>query len=56
VHTTASDGTLTPTEVIELAVAEGVQVIGIADHDTVGGVAEALAAGARLGVEVVPAV
>lgn len=56
VHTTASDGTLTPTQVIELAVAEGVQVIGIADHDTVGGIAEALAAGNRLGVEVVPAV
>jgi predicted metal-dependent phosphoesterase TrpH len=56
VHTTASDGTLTSTEVIELAAAEGVRVISIADHDTMGGVAEALAAGARLGVEVVPAV
>lgn len=41
---------------IELAVAEGVRVIAIADHDTVGGVTEAVAAGARLGVEVIPAV
>jgi predicted metal-dependent phosphoesterase TrpH len=56
VHTTASDGTFTPTQLIELAAAERVRVIGIADHDTVGGVAEAVAAGARLGVEVVPAV
>ncbi len=45
-----------PTQVIELAAAQGVRVVGIADHDTVGGVAEALVAGARLGVEVVPAV
>lgn len=56
VHTTASDGTLGPTQVIELAAADGLNVIGIADHDTVGGITEALAAGARLGIEVVPAV
>ena len=55
-HTTASDGTCTPTEVVELAARKGVRVVGITDHDSIRGLAEAMTAGARLGVEVVPAV
>ena len=55
-HTTASDGALSPTALVELARREGVGVLGLTDHDTVGGVAEALEAGARLGVEVIPGV
>ena len=55
-HTTASDGVYTPTQVVERAVGRGLRVIGIADHDTLDGLAEALAAGERLGIEVVAAI
>ncbi|MCD7749070.1 MAG: PHP domain-containing protein [Oscillospiraceae bacterium] len=53
IHTTASDGTDSPREVVELAHSLGVEAIAITDHDSVAGVAEAQAAGAELGVEVV---
>lgn len=36
-HTTVSDGTLSPKEFIELAVARGIKIIAVTDHDTVGG-------------------
>ncbi len=55
-HTTASDGCLTPSQVVAEAQARGVKVIAITDHDTVEGVDEALAAGKELGVRVIPAV
>lgn len=41
-HTTASDGTYTPAELIAAAVASGVDVLGLTDHDTTAGWAEAL--------------
>lgn len=44
VHTTASDGKLTPREIVELAVRKNIDVISITDHDTVEGLGEALAA------------
>ncbi len=53
-HTTASDGALSPTALVELARREGIGVLGVTDHDTVAGLDEALEAGARLGVEVIP--
>lgn len=56
VHSTASDGLLTPTQVVEAAAHAGLAAVGLADHDTVEGLDEAIAAGERLGVEVVPAV
>ncbi|MGB9618980.1 MAG: PHP domain-containing protein [Armatimonadota bacterium] len=56
VHTTASDGALTPTQMVEAASAAGLAAVGIADHDTVDGIAEALEAGKRFGIEVVPAI
>lgn len=52
-HTTASDGAATPTELVERAAAIGLVAIAVTDHDTVEGVTEARAAGARLGVEVI---
>lgn len=55
-HSTASDGALTPREIVQAARRKGFRCIAIADHDTVGGVAEALRAGEELGVEVLPAV
>jgi len=56
VHTTASDGTLTPKQVVREAVRVGLAALGIADHDTVDGVAPGLEAGRSAGITVVPAV
>lgn len=56
VHTTASDGTCTPEEVVERARAAGLTAVAITDHDTMAGVAPAIAAGDRLGVEVIPGI
>jgi 3',5'-nucleoside bisphosphate phosphatase len=55
-HTTFSDGSQTPTELVEEAAAKGLTAIAVTDHDTVDGLSEALAAGKRLGVEVIPGV
>lgn len=44
VHTTASDGALTPAQVVAAAVAGGLDVIAVTDHDTAAGVAPARAA------------
>ena len=43
-HTTASDGRLAPKELVSLAVKVGLDVIAITDHDTIDGIAPALAA------------
>ncbi len=51
-HSTASDGKLSPTELVELASDRGVGLLGLTDHDTLQGIAEAQVAGARLGVHV----
>ncbi len=56
VHTTCSDGTMTPSEVVALAGKVGVKVLAITDHDSVDGVEEAIDAGRALGVTVIPAV
>lgn len=56
IHSTASDGTLPPREIVARAARAGIPAIAITDHDTVAGVNEALEEGARLGVTVVPAV
>ena len=44
VHSTVSDGTLTPTQLVELAVKENLSAFALTDHDTVRGVDEAMAA------------
>lgn len=56
VHTTASDGALSPTLVVQAAKAASLVAIAITDHDTVDGLDEARAAGAELGVRIVPGV
>ena len=53
VHTHYSDGLLSPEEVVAAARKNGLRAIAIADHDTVGGYEEAVAAGEKLGVEIV---
>lgn len=55
-HTTASDGTFTPRELVEYAKRKNLTGIGITDHDTTDGIEEAMETGKRLGVEVVPGV
>ncbi|MEE3362521.1 MAG: PHP domain-containing protein [Anaerovoracaceae bacterium] len=55
-HTTYSDGVCTPEKVVKLAAENGLEVIAITDHDGTGGIAEALAAGEKYGVEVVPGI
>jgi predicted metal-dependent phosphoesterase TrpH len=52
-HSTYSDGTLPPAEVVARAARAGVELLALTDHDTVDGVAEALAAAD--GLRVVPA-
>ncbi|MBT8764496.1 PHP domain-containing protein [Desulfohalobiaceae bacterium Ax17] len=53
-HSTASDGTLTPTELVRLAKKQGLKAIALTDHDTIRGLASALQAGKELGLEVIP--
>ncbi|GFE58692.1 PHP domain-containing protein [Geobacter sp. AOG1] len=55
-HSIHSDGVHTPTELVEMAAQKGLKAIAIADHDSVGGVDEAIAAARALDVEVIAAV
>ncbi|MEN8212366.1 MAG: PHP domain-containing protein [Thermodesulfobacteriota bacterium] len=55
-HTTASDGDFTPDELVEQATIHGIKAVGITDHDTLNGLKEALAAGIKYNVEVIPGV
>jgi len=55
-HSTASDGVYAPRELVARAKEAGLAGIALTDHDTLGGLDEAVAAGAELGVEVVPGV
>ncbi|OYD08925.1 PHP domain-containing protein [Paludifilum halophilum] len=56
IHTTASDGIFSPTEVVHRAKEAGLSTIAITDHDTLAGVEEALAAGETSGVRVLSGV
>lgn len=55
-HSTASDGVLTPRELVARAAERGVQVLALTDHDETGGVAEAEAAARDVGISIVPGV
>ncbi len=46
-HSTASDGRLTPTQLVDLAAANGVKIFALTDHDSTEGIAEARLAAAR---------
>ena len=47
---------LSPARLVDEARAQGVQVLALTDHDTTGGLDEALREGRRLGLEVIPGV
>lgn len=55
-HSTFSDGVRTPAELVAMAADLGLRAIALADHDTVDGIDEAIAAGSSHGVEVLPAI
>jgi len=54
-HSTHSDGTLAPAEVVAQAAAAGVELLALTDHDTVAGVPEASAAARAHGIRLSPA-
>ncbi|MEE8392227.1 MAG: PHP domain-containing protein [Anaerolineae bacterium] len=56
IHTTASDGVCTPSEVVRLALERGLVAIALTDHDTLGGVAEARQVAVGTGLEVIAGV
>ncbi|AVX20236.1 hypothetical protein SAMN02745885_02356 [Carboxydocella sporoproducens DSM 16521] len=55
-HTTASDGTFRPAELVELAYKQGLAALAITDHDVVDGLAEGIARGRELGLPVISGV
>lgn len=54
-HSLRSDGALTPAELVKRAAGRGVTIQALSDHDTLSGVAEAVAEGDRVGVRIIPA-
>lgn len=55
-HSTASDGTLNPAELVARARAQGVEVLALTDHDTLDGIEAAALAAADTGLRLVPGV
>lgn len=55
-HTTASDGKLSPSELVELAKKEGLDIIAITDHDNTNGLNEAFKKGEEIGIKVIPGI
>lgn len=55
-HSTCSDGSMAPAELVRHAKVSGLCAMALSDHDTVSGVDEAMATGREIGVEVIPAI
>jgi 3',5'-nucleoside bisphosphate phosphatase len=55
-HTNASDGTLTPTELVNDAFEHGIKVIAITDHETIDGIDEARIAAKEKNIEIIPGI
>ncbi|MDD5296308.1 MAG: PHP domain-containing protein [Rhodocyclaceae bacterium] len=55
-HSSISDGTLPPAEVVRRAAANGVRLLALTDHDDVAGIAEARASAAEVGITLVAGV
>lgn len=56
VHSTASDGTLTPSGLVKEARKAGLSAFALTDHDTVDGIAECIRAGKESEIEVIPGI
>ncbi|UOE92638.1 PHP domain-containing protein [Alkalihalobacillus sp. LMS39] len=55
-HSTASDGGYSPSELVQKCKEQGLTIISLTDHDTVAGVSEAIEAGQALGLKVIPGI
>ena len=55
-HSNRSDGALAPAELVQRAVAAGIEVLALTDHDTIAGLEEARQEAARTGIRLVPGV
>jgi predicted metal-dependent phosphoesterase TrpH len=55
-HSTASDGTLAPADVVRLARDSGLVGLALTDHDTIAGLAEAAATAREIGVQFLPGI
>ena len=55
-HSCASDGSLTPSEVMQAAKEAGLAAVALTDHDTVSGIREAMETSKQLGIECIPGI
>lgn len=55
-HTFYSDGSLSPSELVAIAKERGASIIAVTDHDGLDGVEEAMEAGNKLGIKVIPGI
>ena len=56
VHSTYSDGTFSPAELVKEAVKNDISAFALTDHDTTDGIDEAIDAGGKAGIEVIPGI
>lgn len=56
VHSTASDGTLSPEELVSYAAQKGLRAFALTDHDTTQGLKPAFQAAAKIGLELIPGI
>ncbi len=55
-HSTASDGGYSPSELMQKCKQNDLEIVSLTDHDSVDGIAEAIVAGQKLGIEVIPGI
>ncbi|CAH8386823.1 unnamed protein product [Eruca vesicaria subsp. sativa] len=55
-HSNRSDGFLSPSKLVERAHTNGVKVLSLTDHDTMAGIPEAVEAGRRFGIKIIPGI
>jgi predicted metal-dependent phosphoesterase TrpH len=56
IHSTASDGTYTPTQIVNYAVTKGLTAVALTDHDTIDGIKEGLRAARKARIELIPGI
>ena len=54
VHTTCSDGTLSPEKVVRLAASEQIGILAVTDHDNVDGIQRAKVEAQKFGIKIIP--
>ena len=56
IHTTASDGQYSPSQIVHKAYDHNIKTIAITDHDTINGLEEAMTEGKNIDINVIPGV